>query len=66
MSYPCKNISPVLTGHKECDCCGACLVPEKYTNCAECGNTIYVGDGYFDLEGDNYCVNCTEKRRKTA
>ena len=34
--------------------------------CAECGDGIYDGDDYYDIEQKHICVRCIDEKRSTA
>lgn len=34
--------------------------------CSGCGNTIYDGNVYYDLLGEQFCIDCINKARKVA
>lgn len=54
MSYMCKY------RNKECDSCGECQ-PEPKLTCNTCGEPIYEGDPYFEIDGFEYCTECAEE-----
>lgn len=39
---------------------------KEYCTCEWCGEPIYIGDIYYDLNGDKVCEDCIMDCRKTA
>lgn len=46
--------------------CPNAPAPLVFAKCSECGNEILDGEDYYDIDGDFYCEDCIEERRKTA
>lgn len=40
--------------------------PPIYAKCEICGEPIYDGDEYFELDGHNYCEACVNGSYRTA
>ena len=40
--------------------------PPVFVECVGCGSDIMDGDDYYDIDGDYYCEDCIDQRRKTA
>ena len=40
--------------------------PEVFGECDGCGNEIYDGDEYYEIDGKIYCEDCIIDFRKTA
>lgn len=36
---------------------------KKVYDCSECGWGIYIGDAYFDINGDFICEDCMENMK---
>ena len=39
---------------------------DSLPRCSECGEPIQPGDYYYIFDGERYCENCMDKRRKLA
>lgn len=40
--------------------------PPYVTECLNCGEKIYDGDYYYDIDGEEWCEECIKECRKTA
>ena len=40
--------------------------PASVTECICCGEKIYSGDGYYDVDGEPWCEDCMNKCYKFA
>lgn len=40
--------------------------PPYITECLNCGEKIYDGDYYYDIDGEEWCEECIKECRKTA
>ena len=40
--------------------------PPVFAECSLCGNDILDGDDYYEINGDYYCEDCIDERRRTA
>ena len=40
--------------------------PPIFAKCKICGEPIYAGDEYFELDGHNYCEACVNGGYRTA
>ncbi len=40
--------------------------PESVFICSGCGQTIYDGDDYWDILGEQFCEECVDNARRTA
>lgn len=40
--------------------------PERLCGCAWCGEAIYIGEDYYDLEGESVCSECIETAKRKA
>lgn len=40
--------------------------PEVAYRCIKCGDEIYVGDDYFDIDGEPWCEDCISNSKQTA
>lgn len=39
---------------------------EEFFRCAWCGEKIYVGEDYYDFDGDRVCKECVDSCARTA
>ena len=46
--------------------CPNAPAPPVFSKCYGCGVDILDGDDYYDIDGDYYCEDCIDERRKTA
>lgn len=50
-------------------CPGSCPnapAPDEFGRCLHCGQVIYDGDDYYDIDGEIWCEDCIWECRKTA
>jgi hypothetical protein len=40
--------------------------PPSVFICSGCGRTIYEGEDYYDLMGEQFCQDCINKARRVA
>lgn len=38
--------------------------PKKICECNECGDNIYIGDAYWEIEDKTYCEDCINEFKK--
>lgn len=38
----------------------------QFSNCCNCGIEISVGDEFFNINGEHYCVNCINNMKEIA
>lgn len=53
-SYPCNARCPNAPD------------PEVFARCEICGEPIYDGEDYYEIDGQRYCEDCVYDARKTA
>lgn len=46
--------------------CPYCPEPPIVYHCDECSEPIYVGDDYYRISEDKYCVQCMDDMKCTA
>lgn len=46
--------------------CPNAVAPRSVFLCSGCGDTIYEGDDYWDILGEQYCGECIDKARGVA
>lgn len=56
-----------ICGKYPCDSrCPNAPEPELFGKCCMCGEKIFDGDTYYDIEGEYWCEDCIDESRKTA
>ena len=63
MSISIPGLDEYVTGHWGDD---GYEEPQISHYCDECGEAIYEGEDYYEIEGGIYCEDCVYKMKKTA